>query len=276
MNRIAASATMGAFAGSLLAGGYLGAPFLGLHLSPSLILVLAASVVFGASVTVISLNLLAQKAEKPTGGKLLGLQLKQADNLIHKFPGRAGALDLSIRADQKIDQLEIFKNPDGYKDKDITVRLRGSSTKFNPIDLKQLFVALNQQPGFLHLILLDKNDEFIGYLPGFAAKREFTRDNAESMIAKFLVQVFDDDANSANLTLIDGAGKTDIVSDETKVGQLIDKMAGGFKRLIVLKNGYHRRPVGLVNFNDLLVGTMRSAVSTNAEPAGVSLLGSLH
>jgi hypothetical protein len=32
----------------------------------------------------------------------------------------------------------------------------------------------------------------------------------------------------------------------------------------------------LVNVNDLLVGTMRSAVSNNAELIGVSLLGSPH
>jgi hypothetical protein len=63
MNRIAASSTMGAFAGCLLAGAYLGAPLLGLHLSPSLVLVLAACVAFGSSVTVISLNLLAQRAK---------------------------------------------------------------------------------------------------------------------------------------------------------------------------------------------------------------------
>jgi hypothetical protein len=273
MNRIAVSAAVGILAGCALAGAFFWAPYAGMHLTPSMLIVAAASVAFGSSVCITALNLFGKPSDKPTGSKLLSMQLKQADNLLHKFPGRDGALDLIIRPDQKIDQLEVYKNPDNYKDKDITVRLKGSSTKFNPVDLKQLFVSLNQQPGFIHLLLIDKNEEFIGYLPGFAAKRDFTGNNAETHIAKYVVDVFADDSNSANLSLIDGAGKGDIVSDETKVGQLIDKMAGGFPRLVVLKNGYHRRPLGVVNFNDLMVGTLRGAMPASLAPGGALSIG---
>jgi len=34
------------------------------------------------------------------------------------------------------------------------------------------------------------------------------------------------------------------------------KMAGGFRRLVVLRHGYHRRPIGLVNFSDLMNETL--------------------
>ncbi|MEJ1969545.1 MAG: hypothetical protein WDN03_13070 [Rhizomicrobium sp.] len=262
MNRIAIAALAGLLAGIALAGAYIAAPYLGLSLSPPLLMVIAAATAFGSSVSAIVLNL-GKAAEKAGTSPLMALQLKRAANVVEKFPGRDGALDLLLRPDQKIDQLEVVKNPASYTAKDITVRLKAGSAKFNPVDLKQLFVILKQQPGFIHLLLLDKNDEFVGYLPGFAAKREFTGAGAESAIAKYVVDVFADDSNSANLPLIDGAGKFDIISDEARVSDVLAKMAGGFRRLVVLKNGYHRRPVGLVNFNDLMLGAVRA---TNAGP----------
>jgi hypothetical protein len=257
MRRIAVAAIVGVLAGLLLAGAYLFAPTAGITLSPTLIMVVAAATAFGSAISVMALSI-GKAAEKTGPAGVMTLQLKRATSMVEKFPGRDGALDLTIRADQKIDQLEVVKNPESYKSKDITVRLKGGgSGKFNPIDLVHLFQALNQQPGFIHLLLLDKNDEYIGYLPGFAAKREFTTGSAESAVAKYLIKVFDDDSQSAMLPLIDGAGKFDVINDEAKVSDVLAKMAGGFRRLVVLKNGYHRRPVGLVNFNDLMMGTIR-------------------
>jgi hypothetical protein len=273
MRRIAVSAAVGVLAGVLLAGAYLLAPRLGIALSHSLIMVIAAATAFGSSVTAIALSL-GKAAERTGPGGVMTLQLKRAANMMEKFPGRDGALDLTLRADQKVDQLEVVKNPESYKTKDITLRLKGGgSGRFNPIDLVALFRALNQQPGFIHLLLLDKNDEFIGYLPGFAAKREFTSGAAESAVAKYLIRVFEDDSQSAMLPQIDGAGKFDIISDEAKVSDVLAKMAGGFRRLVVLKNGYHRRPIGLVNFSDLMMGTMKAGAGSGdigpAPPIGL-------
>jgi hypothetical protein len=50
-------------------------------------------------------------------------------------------------------------------------------------------------------------------------------------------------------------------------------MAGGFPRLVVLKNGYHRRPLGVVNFNDLMVGTLRGAMPASLAPGGALSIG---
>jgi hypothetical protein len=273
MRRIAVAATVGVLAGALLAGAYLLAPRAGISLPPTLIMVVAAATAFGSSISVMLLSL-GKAAEKSGPSGIMTMQLKRAASLVEKFPGREGALDLTIRADQKVDQLEVVKNPDTYKSKDITVRLKGGGNgKFNPIDLVQLFRSLNQQPGFIHLLLLDKNDEFIGYLPGFAAKREFTGGNAESAVAKYLIKVFDDDSQSAMLPQIDGAGKFDIISDEAKVSDVLAKMAGGFRRLVVLRNGYHRRPVGLVNFNDLMLGTIKGVPAGDMPPATAPTIG---
>jgi hypothetical protein len=270
MNRIAVSATIGILAGAALAGAYFGAPYAGYQIAPSSLVVIAASVAFGSAICISALNL-AKAAEKTGPAGLMAMQLKRASSMMEKFPGRDGALELAVRPEQKIDQLEVVRHPESYKAKDITVRLKGGgSNKFNPVDLVQLFAALNQQPGFIHLLLLDKNDEFVGYLPGFAAKREFTGSNAESIVTKFIIKVFEDDSNSANLPLIDGAGKFDTISDEAKVSDVLAKMAGGFRRLVVLKNGYHRRPVGLVNFNDLMIGAIKGGGNA-LEPAPLTI-----
>ena len=45
----------------------------------------------------------------------------------------------------------------------------------------------------------------------------------------------------------------------------------GIPTLVVLKNGYHRRPVGLVNFNDLMLGTIRGASASEPPAAGSPL-----
>jgi len=68
--------------------------------------------------------------------------------------------------------------------------------------------------------------------------------------------VFDDLSKSANLRDIGGAGQYDVISDAAEVSELMKRMAGGFKRLVVLHNGYHRKPVGTVDFSDVVSGTL--------------------
>ena len=257
MNKVAISALIGIAVGAAA----IAAPYAGVQIPLPMLMAAAAAVSLGAAAAVLTLSILQRPDKHATGEKLLPLQLKNAETLFDKFPGRAGALDLTIRPDQKLEYLDVMKHPDKYKDNDITVRLKASSSsKFNPVDLKVLFEALGKQPGFIHLLLIDKKDEFVGYLPGFVAKRMFTGEDAVGNIARYLVGVFSDDSNSALLSTIDGAGKADIISDEVKVGDVLTKMAGGFKRLVVLKNGYHRRPVGVIDFGELLTGTLGGGV----------------
>lgn len=255
MKRIAISAAIGI----AVAGAALAAPYAGLHVPLPMMMMAAAALSMGAAAAVLARSMMDAPDKHATGEKLLPLQLKHAGNLFDKFPGRAGALDLVIRPDQKLEYLDVLKHPDKYKANDITVRLKASgSARFNPVELKILFAALGEQPGFIHLLLLDKSDEFVGYLPGFAAKRLFTGADAVGNITRYVVDVFTDDSNSAMLSTVEGAGKGDIISDEVKVAAVLAKMAGGFRRLVVLRNGYHRRPVGVIDFGELLSGTLDS------------------
>jgi hypothetical protein len=265
MSKVIVSAVLGIAA----AGAVMAAPYAGVHISPAMMMMVAAALSVGAAVAMLT-GTVAAKTGKSKKDILLSSQLKEAGQLIARFPSGGDILSLSIKPDTLIDRLEVVDNPGKCVTRDIMVTLKNSgSTKFNPVELKRLFVALKDQPGFIHLVLVDSHGEFVGYIPGFYAKREFTGPNAEVQIAKYVDDVFADDTNSVNLRQIEGAGKSDIISDEAKISEAIVKMAGGFRRLVVLRRGYHRRPIGLVNFSDLMSETL----SEQTKPAMRSLLG---
>ena len=266
MGKVIISAALGIAA----AGAVMVAPYAGVHITPAQMMMIAAALSVGAAVAVLTRTVADKAIGKSRKDLLLSSQLKEAGQLIARFPHGGDMLSLSIKPDTLIDRLEVVDNPGKCITRDIMVALKNSgSTKFNPVELKRLFMALKDQPGFIHLVLLDSHGEFVGYIPGFYAKREFTGPNAEVQIAKYVDDVFADDNNSVNLRQIEGAGKSDIISDEAKISEAIVKMAGGFRRLIVLRRGYHRRPIGLVNFSDLMSETL----SEQTKPSLRTILG---
>lgn len=266
MGKVALSAVLGVLA----AGAVMAAPYAGVHLPPGLMMMLAAALSVGAAVAVLTRTVVDRSTGKSPKEALLSSQLREVNQLIARFPRGSGVLELSVKPDTLFDKFDVFENPGKYLSHDIYVTLQAAKNmKFNPVELKRVFVALKDQPGFVHLVLLDARGEFVGYIPGFNAKREFTGANAEVQLAKYVNDVFVDDNNSINLRQIEGAGKFDVVSDETKISDAIIKMAGGFRRLVVLRHGYHRRPIGLVNFSDL----MNETLSEQTKPAMRSLLG---
>ena len=264
MNRVAISAAIGVAVG----GGLMAAPYYGVHIPQALLMGAATALTIGAAAAVLARSTLDAAAIK-TGKEILGsTQLKKAANLISKFPDSKGYLPLSIRPDTKVDQLEVVKHPSSYTNKDILVSLKASSERFNPVELKRLFIALRDQPGFVHLLLLDKRDEFVGYIPGFYAKTEFSGSQAEVRIAKYVTDVFADDSNSVYLRDIGGAANVDVISDEAKVADAIEKMAGSFRNLVVLHGGKHRKPIGLVNFGNLMGQTLGGAFVATGSATG--------
>ncbi len=177
--------------------------------------------------------------------------------LVLKFPKLSESLALSVRPETRPEHLDVVKNPGKYSAKDIVVWLRGSKEeKFNPVVLKQLFSALSRQGNFLHVILTAKNDEYVGYVPASYARTRFVGSDAEVQIARYIVDVFAEHANSVYLREIGGAGTFDTINDNAELAEAIKRMAGGFKRLVVLRNGYHRKPVGLIDFSDLMSGAL--------------------
>jgi hypothetical protein len=251
MNKVAISAAIGV----AVAGAALAAPYAGVHIPLATMMVAAAAISLGAASAVLTNTLLA-KPPKKSGGGLMTERLA-ASGLILKFPKVSESLALSIRPETQPEYLDVVKNPSKYTAKDIVVWLRGASEqKFNPVLLKQLFTALSREGNFIHVILTAKNDEFVGYIPASYARLRFTGPDAEVQIARYIVDVFADHANSVYLREIGGAGKIDVISDTAEVAEAMKRMAGGFKRLVVLHDGYHRKPIGILDFSDLMSGTL--------------------
>jgi hypothetical protein len=251
MNKVAISAAIGV----LVAGAALAAPYAGVHIPLATMMVAAAAISLGAASAVLTNTLLA-KPPKKSGGGLMTERLASS-GLILKFPKVSESLALSIRPETRPEFLDVVKNPAKYANKDIVVWLRGSGEeKFNPVLLKQIFTALSREGNFIHVILTARNEEFVGYIPASYARMRFTGPDAEVQIARYIVDVFADHANSVYLREIGGAGKIDVISDTAEVAEAMKRMAGGFKRLVVLHDGYHRKPIGILDFSDLMSGSL--------------------
>jgi hypothetical protein len=189
-------------------------------------------------------------------------------DLVTSFPKGSDVVRLSIKADTPVDELEVAKNPVNSVNRQIIVELRDSSKRpFNPVALKKLFVVLKDQPGFHHLLLFSREDEFLGYIPGIRAKDKFTGADGEQQIVDFLIRLFEYYAEDPeetgrprkglppDLQKIDGLPNTDVISDEAKLSDARARMEGGFHRLVVLHNGRHRKPIGLLHSEQLLAMT---------------------
>jgi hypothetical protein len=251
MNKVAVSAAIGV----AVAGGALAAPYMGVHVPLATMVLTAAALSMGAASAVLTSAVLAKPAKKSGGGFMT--ERLASSGLILKFPKVSESLSLSIRPETRPEFLDVVKNPTKYVNKDIVVWLRGAGEeKFNPVLLKQLFTALSREGNFIHVILTAKNEEFAGYIPASYARMRFTGPDAEVQIARYIVDVFADHANSVYLREIGGAGKVDVISDAAEVAEAMKRMAGGFKRLVVLHNGYHRKPVGILDFSDLMSSTL--------------------
>lgn len=251
MNKVAVSAAVGVG----VAGAAFAAPYAGVQVPLATMIMAGAALSLGAASAVLTSAILAKPAKKARND-LMSEHLGTS-GLILKFPKPSESLALSIRPETRPELLDVVKNPGKYS-KDIVVWLRGNKEEeFNPVLLKQLFNALSRQGNFLHVILTAKNDEFIGYIPASHARTRFCGPDGEVQITRYIVDVFADDANSVNLReIFGGAGKSDVISDTAEVAEAIKRMAGGFKRLVVLHNGYHRKPVGLLDFNELMSGAL--------------------
>jgi hypothetical protein len=258
MGKVAISAAVGVVvAAALLAGVYLG-----IRISPVLLMTVAAALSVGAATAVLTRYALDRPKEKPRGNELLGKRLRDVKELVAAFPRGGGAVQLSIRPFTAIDELDVVKHPASYAARDIIVTFKDAgkgatnpAATFNPIVLRNLFVALKDQPNFMHVFLVNKHDEFVGYIPSFRAKAVFTGGNASDQIAKYIIDVLNDHVKSASLREIGGLSNTDIISDEAKIVDARARMEGGFNRLVVLHNGRHRKPVGLLHSEQLLAVT---------------------
>ena len=176
MRKVVVSAASGVGAALLVMTAF----WLGVRVSPEVLMMAAAALSFGAAVAVLTHTLVAAPAPKTDRSKFLAKRIRDVSGLIDAFPKAGGAVQPSIRSETQADDLDVVKNPDKYRDKEIVVTLKEGGKTFNPVTLRKIFEVLKLQPNFVHLLLRSKEDEFVGYIPAHVAKKEFTGNDAEA------------------------------------------------------------------------------------------------
>ena len=258
MNKIAISCAIGAGAGLALAGAYVCAPYAGVYLTPTAMIVSAAVVAFGSSIALLCLSVLG-KTEKKLEKSSKRLSALSLEDYAH-FP--ATGVHIVLRPDSVIEELDVVRHPEAYAKKDVflTVKKSSGKTVFNPILIKRLFERLSRFENFVHILLVNEHDEYIGYMPAGYARLRLLGEDAESLIRKYIVDVLADPKTSAALIEIGGLSKDETISDGERVADALKKAAEGFFRgFVVFKDKRNRKPVGVIYTEDLVRLSMKNA-----------------
>ena len=253
MKKIALSAIVGIAAAALVAGAFLAARYAGLALSPELLMGVAATLAFGASTAGFTLAAMNKPAEKKKVTRSTALSDLPAREFVQAL-SEDKAVQIVMRPDSLAEALDIVKNPASYTDRPVLVTIKKSKDTrvFNPIVLKQLFRALQSFPGFLHILLANEHDEFLGYIPAWRARTDFTGANAESQIRKYIVDVLADPSTGTALRDIGGLAMEDWISDDKTVADAARKTSEGLLRgLVICKDGRKRKPYGVIYTEEL-------------------------
>jgi hypothetical protein len=249
MNRAALSIGIGLLAGTALAAAYLYGPQLGFAVTPQMLSISGSAVAVGCTIALVLFMAMSKPTEKPTASKLFSKRLGEIENLVDYFPTKESGKELFIRPETSAADLDPVKNPDRYRNKSIILRLRGGgrgNDPFNPVKLREIFSGLAFRPNFEHVVLYDENREFVGYIPAWYARSAFVSSDAEARIARAITDIYSGSMAQANLRDIRGATRVDVISDQAKLSEAMDRFAGGFTLLVVLKDHKHREPIGFL------------------------------
>ncbi|MDE3115149.1 MAG: hypothetical protein KGL26_06060 [Pseudomonadota bacterium] len=253
MRKIALSAIAGVIAAALVSGAYFGARYAGLAVSPELLMGVAATLAFGASTAGFMLMAMSKTGEKKKVTRSTPLSDLPAKEFVQALC-EDKAVQIVMRPDSLAETLDVVKHSSSYLDRPVLVTIKKSKDTrvFNPIVLKQLFAALKPFPGFLHILLTNEHDEFVGYIPAWRARTDFTGANAETKIREYIVDVLADPSTSTKLRDIGGLAMEDWISDGDTVAAAARKTSEGLLRgLVICKSGRKRKPYGVIFTEEL-------------------------
>jgi len=248
------AALIGVVAGLLLAGVYFAAPYAGFHLRPDMVVAVGAAFVFAGAVAVFALVAMDRPAFRNARAAIL-LNEDPAKEYVFPFRGPEMLL-VTARAEQSIGEIfvrfgDTFKTPPEKMRKSIVVAIKGSAKKpFLWMTLGQLFTMLKPY-NVEHVLLSNEKDEFIGYIPGKRAVKEFTAEKAMDAIDKYIIKVLSKPEECAVLRDIGGATREDTVAENDTAFQAQAKLWANEKvqGLILHK---HLKPVGFISKVDVL------------------------
>jgi hypothetical protein len=257
-NKGIVAAGVGVGAGLLMMAVYAGAPLLGIQVSSTAITTMAAVAAFCASVALLTFTALQHPGEKkPAQSRKLGDLDKKA---FARFP--TGAVKLVLKPDSIIEEWDIVQSAsarESYADKDIILFIKKSKAKqpFNPSVMKKLFGKLQLFQGFVHIVLVNEHDEFVGYIPAAYARLNLAKDGAEAVIVKYIVDVLTNPDSGIVLREIRGFSRHDTIFDHMTVRDAQRKVTDDhLYGLVVLREKRNRKPLGVIYEEDLVKLTL--------------------
>jgi len=173
------------------------------------------------------------------------------------FPFRAPEiLQIVARADMSVGEIlvrygDAFKLPPEQMTKPISLIVKGSAKKpFATLTLEQLFLALKPF-NLLHVVLLNDKDEFVGYIPGKRALKEFGGEKPDEKITKFIVKVLANPADGGVLRDIGGITSADTIN-ETETARDAEGKIWANENVHGLIVHRHLKPIGVISKVDVL------------------------
>ncbi len=254
MNRRLLAALIGLGAGVLLAGAYVALLYARVPLRPEWVVGGAAAIVFAGAVAVFALVAM----DRPSYGGIrptFPLNEEPATRFIFPFKG-GDLLQIVARADMSVGEMlvrfgDAFKTPAENMTKPISLTIKGSAKKpFSTITLEQLFLALKPF-NLQHVVLVNDKDDFVGYIPGRRALKEFAGDKPEEKITKFIVKVLADPSAGGVLRDIGGITRDDTIN-ETDTARDAEGKVWANDNVHGLVVHRHLKPIGVISKVDVL------------------------
>jgi len=263
MKKVATAALSGIAVALLMAGAYFAALHEGLRLDATQIVVAAAMLAFASSTAVFVLVALSRPTGAKTPYQRTRLNEMPAARFVSLFDD-PDKLRITARPEQALAEIlapfdDKLKNAFDLPDKKIVLTLRDSRrSSFNPVILRDLIASLHHHK-LEHVLLLDQDDHFAGYIPGDRALKEFNVANAESRISDSIIKVFKDPSDNKALRGMNGITQDDTVSETDDIRQAALKIyaSDAVNGLVVHKR---LRPIGVISKVDLLMLTSSEPV----------------
>ncbi|HWA89194.1 MAG TPA: hypothetical protein VG889_04120 [Rhizomicrobium sp.] len=218
---------------------------------PELTFIAGAAVIFASAVAVFVLHRPAYGTARAT----LKLNEDPATQFIYPFRGENIA-QIVARPETPLAMVlarfgDTFKRAPAEMTREITVTLKGSKKgPFPTLTLQQLFLTL--KPFWLeHVLLVDAGEQFVGYIPGKRALKEFTGDNAADKITKYVVNPIEKPDEAGVLREIGGAPEADTVRD-TDDARYAEAMLWANESVNGLVVKRRAKPVGFISKVDIL------------------------
>lgn len=251
-HKVAISALVGVTAALVMGGGYTAALYAHLRVDPQMLMVAAAVMAFASTVTILTFAALS-KPEKKRPKRTRALSELDAGDFAH-FP--TGGLKIVLRPDTVIEEMDVMQNPSAYQAKDVLLTLKKSTGKseYNPVKILALLDKLRGMQNFLHILLLNEHDEYVGYIPAAYVRMKLLSAPAPlDLIKKYFIDVLKDPRSSYILREINGLSTDECVFDNETVTAALKKVSAGlFRGLVVFRNRRNRKPLGVVYEEDLI------------------------